>query len=709
MPIRIFRILGLPPAGLLNRASMMTVTSLTLLILSGGCLDNRMDPDQEVMLFPHSALQEVPFQDVEIRDDFWLPRIRLVQEVTIPHLLDIAEKEGKINNFRIIGGFKEGKITLHNAGDSDVYKLIEAAGYSFATRHDSLLKARIDSLILIIASAQLPDGYLNTQYTLPDDHPSSPDLDVLHARRFGYGEKDRWRSTLENWPYAYSQLYCFGHLMEAAVAYHRGTGDTILLGVAGRMASHLRENFPLERIKEYADHPQVEIGLIKLYELSMQTEYLELADRFTRYITFARPRDIRLEESSKPLHEQREAWSHAVRTRYIYTAATDLVRATGAMDLREAMTSIWNNLTGCKMYLHGGVGNGTRFEQHGMDFDLPIENTYSESCASVAQGQWNHRMNLLTGESRYADIVEMEAYNSALAGYGADGRTFLYSNKLNMDTLHRVDYHSGVRTSYLFCCPSKLPGFVTGISRWAYARDPHHLYVNLFIGSEVNTSIGGHRVSLTQETGYPWNGEVTFRFNRGTRAKLGLRIRIPAWHSGEGPIPHAPYYFGNPRPLGMELKLNGRKLPANSWVIRGGYLSVERRFRKGDSITLDLEMPVRRVYTKEEVAANRGRVALMVGPLLYSLEGVDNAFDVLKMQLPSGAPVSVAFKPELLGGVNTLSGEGFVNGRRVVFHAVPYFAWDNRGIHQLCTLMVEDPDALYQEKEEVAKEFNTDG
>ena len=350
---------------------------------SGGVVN---DPDH-TLLYPASNLQEVAFSEVKVDDHFWYPKIRLVQTVTLHHLLDIAEAEGKIDNFRIVGGRKQGKLILHNAGDSDVYKLIEAAAYSLATFYDEVLVQRIDSLIGIIAAAQLPDGYLNTQYTFPDDHTASPDLNVLHARRFGYGEKDRWNSTLERWPYGYSQLYCAGHLMEAAAAWFRATENRVFLDVALRYAAHVQEIFTEDKIKRYADHPQIEIGLMKLSEITGREEYLHLAGLFCRYITFARPRDIVLSESSKPLYEQREAWSHCVRTGYIYTAATGVIRATGAPDLSVAISSIWNNLNCCKIYIHGGVGNGTRFEQHGHNHDLPILPTYSESCAQIAQSQ----------------------------------------------------------------------------------------------------------------------------------------------------------------------------------------------------------------------------------------------------------------------------------------------------------------------------------
>lgn len=662
------------------------------------------------VLYPESRLREINFSEVSISGDFWYPKIRLVQQVTLPHLLAIAEAEGKIDNFRIVGGRKQGTITLHNAGDSDVYKLIEAAGYSLATFYDEALLLRMDSIIDIIASAQLPDGYLNTQYTFPDDHPANPDLNVLHARRFGYGEKDRWNSTLERWPYAYSQLYCAGHLMEAAVVYFQATGREKLLEIAVKLADHIGQVFDDERIKGYADHPQVEIGLMKLYEATGNPEYLELAGTFCRYIKFARPRDIVLSESSKPLYEQREAWSHCVRTGYIYTAATGVIRATGAPDLSEAIHSIWDNLNCCKIYVHGGVGNGTRFEQHGHNHDLPILDTYSESCAQIAHCQWNHELSLLHGISGYADIIEWEAYNAALSGYGLDGKTFLYANKLNLDTLHREDYHSGVRTSYLFCCPSKLPGFITGINRWIYTKDETggSLYINQFIDSSVKTRIGRETVELEQQTEFPWEGKVNLLFRSDLRRKISLKIRIPGWNARQRPLPEAPYYFNDSAGTDVAVSFNGKTLRGDDLLTPDGYLTLHEKFSKGDQIAIHFDMPVRRVYTDAAVSANAGRVALSKGPVLYSLEGVDNDFDVLEMVLPAGSEVRPEFRPSLLGGVHVLTGVGLSGDNPVHFVAIPYYAWQNRGISQLSTLLIQDRSVT--QREEATREImNTDG
>jgi uncharacterized protein len=410
------------------------------------------------------------------------------------------------------------------------------------------------------------------------------------------------------------------------------------------------------------------------------------------------------------LFEQREAWSHCVRTGYIYTAATGVIRATGAPDLSEAIHSIWDNLNCCKLYVHGGVGNGTRFEQHGHNHDLPILNTYSESCAQIAQCQWNHQLNLLHGSSEYADIIEWEAYNAALSGYGLDGKTFLYSNKLNIDTLDRTDFHSGVRTSYLFCCPSKIPGFITGINRWVYAKNESEriLYINQFVGGTLKTSLGKDTLEIVQHSGFPWKGEIGLRIDSDHEKPVGLKIRIPGWLTGNKPLRASPYYFGDSAKPLLSFFFNHRQIEVSDLLSDDGYLTFIHKFRRGDTINLSFDMPVRRVYTESSVKANSGRVALSRGPVLFSLEGADNPFDVLKMVLPSDAGIDSEFRSGLLGGIQILEGEGISDGKSIRFLAIPYFAWQNRGIHQLATLLIENPEKVEEEARSREK-MNTDG
>lgn len=655
-------------------------------------------------LYPYSKLSAVEFNEVRIEDEFWNERIKVVQEVTIPYLLDMAEKQGKIDNFRIVAGKKKGKFAVFNAPDSEIYKLIEAAGYSFSYKKNSSLEQRIDSIIDDIADAQDSTGYLHTQFMMTFDDPAAPDREMKQIKRFGFGIENQWNSVNTKWPFAYNQLYCAGHLMEAGVAYYKGTGKRKLLDVAIKLSDLICKVFTLEKIKRHADHPEVEIGLMKIYEITGDEKYLNTADMLCRYVNFSRPVDINRSENSKPLHEQREAFGHCVETSYIYTGATDVCRATGKVDLTHAINSLWQDVIGCKMYIHGGIGNGTHDEQHGYRYDLPILPTYSECCSSIAQGQWNHRLNLLYGKSKYADLVELEMYNSALSGISLDGKAYFYTNKINIGKENRKSPHSGVRQSYLFCCPSKLPGFITGIGRWIYAKDDKALYVNQFIGTTMTTQIGGSKICLKQESSFPWNGTVRFVWK--SSGNIDLKIRMPQWVRGKGRIASSLYFYDGEQGQ-IHVSVNGSDIQCTP--DSNGYLTLCKKWKKGDIVEVEFDMPINRVYTDERVKANVGKVALMKGPTLYCLEGIDNDFDIERMELPPYNKIEAVYDTTILGGTHILKGEGIVQNRPVQFKVVPYYLWQNRGISPLVMLINEHSGMVKKEKKVNLEDVETNG
>lgn len=659
-----------------------------------------------VDIYPYSQLESIDVSNVKINDLFWNHRIATVQETTLPLLFDIAEKQGKLDNFRIVSGRKRGKIRLYNAPDSDVYKLLEAAGYSFIYRDNLSLRLRCDSIISDIVAAQDSTGYLHTQYMLDFIHESSPKPDNKNVRTFGYGPSNRWRSFKTNWPFAYSQLYCAGHMMEAGIAYYKGTGDSKLLDASIRFADLICSVFDKKKISMYADHPEVEIGLMKLYEFTGNKKYLNTADLMCRYINFSRPVDIHNDENSKPLVEQSCAYGHCVRTAYLYAGATDVVRATGSYDLLNAVGQLWRSIVEGKMYIHGGTGNGTKAEQHGEKYDLPISATYSECCASIAQAQWNHSLNLLKGDACYSSLVELEMYNSALSGISLDGKRFFYSNKINIGLENRKNKHSGIRETYLFCCPSKLPVFICGIGRWIYAKDRDGIYINQFIGSSLTTEIGDKKVSLRQESDYIYNGKS--RIVIGSDGFYSINIRVPQWLK-DRLIPCSPYYYDKKRKSSSycSIKLNGLEYSVSE--NSKGYLSIKRNWSRGDTIDINFDMDVRRIYTETKIRSNGGRVALMRGPLLYCFEGVDNDFDVRKMVLPSDSEITSY--TGIISSEKTvfLKGKCLYEGSTAYFKSVPYFMWENRGVSSMVLLPVENPVLIDFEKEYNVTDFNTNG
>jgi DUF1680 family protein len=652
----------------------------------------------------HSQLTSVSFSKVCVDDAFWAPRIQTVQSTTIPDLLTIAEIQGKLDNFAIVAGKKQGKIALHNCPDSDVYKILEAASYALAWKTAPRLDSHVDELIAVIADAQADSGYLNTQFMLPFGHPASPDKNHGHVRKFGYGPTDQWSATVKRWPHGIGQLYCIGHLFEAAVAHYNATGKRAFLDVAIKAADNLDRTFDQSRPLDYADHPQVEIGLFKLYEATGEKRYLTLANFITHNSKFHRPPDIGDGESAKPLVKQRNAFGHCVRTMYIYSGATDLVRALGDEPTRAALNSLWQSVAGRKMYVHGGIGNGTDAEQHGKDYDLPNERAYCECCASIAMGQWNHRLNLLYGDAKYADIVELEAYNSGLSGISLDGKKYFYQNKLAVGNEYKR------RWSYLFCCPSKLPGFVAGIGGWIYAQDDFTIYVNMYVEGSADITLNGANVKVRQKTQYPWDGKVHVSIVAEGEMEFDMCLRIPGWVQGH-PVPTDLYGFADKSDTPFSVQVNGKKTAAS---LENGYIRLRRKWKSDDVIDLNLPMPVRRVKAHHRVKAAAGRVALQRGPIVYCLEANDNGGKVLDLSIPSDTRITAEHRKDLLGGVTVLKGKALRNGSPVTFTAVPYFAWDNRNAGEMTVWIPKKRtgkirDEHVRQKNYQEGEYNTDG
>jgi len=636
-----------------------------------------------------SSLNEVLFNKVRIDDLFWAPRIKRTQDVTIPDVLRIAEEQGKIDNLRIIAGHKNtGRIRVYNSPDSDIWKIMEAASYTLAWRDDPDLSQKLDDLISLYAEAQAEDGYINQMYMLPVDHPQSPEK----YRKGRYGRELQFEGTIDEWAKGIGQLYSAGHLFEAAAAHYRVTGKRNFLQIAIRMADRIYREFPPSEPINYADHPQAGIGLIKLYEVTGDRKYLRLADHIVHHGHHGRPPDLGDRESFKPIEQQRKAWGHAVRINYLYSAATDLCRYLDQANTRTALESLWHSIVDRRIYVTGGIGGPAHAEQLADDYILDNRSCYCECCSNIAHGQWNHRLNLLHGDAAYADVVEIEAYNAGLAGISLKGTEYFYANKLAVGKQGRSGPHSGVRKRYLFCCPAKLPGFVAGIGRWIYAKDARSIYVNLYVGGSATIDLPDRSVKLTQETLYPWQGRVNITMESERPGSFDLCLRIPGWAQGR-PFPSDLYRFDAASPVDWIVKINGD--PMDMTDLDKGYVRISRPWTSGDRVELRLPMPARRIYAGEKVKHDRGRVALMRGPIVYCLEGVDHDFSVLSMVLPKKAKIDIEHREDLLDGVTVLKGKGLADGDRPAdFVAVPYYAWQNRGIDEMTVWIVEDPSVL---------------
>ena len=642
----------------------------------------------------YSTLVEIPFNQVRVTDKFWLPKLHTIQDTTIYDLLKIAEEQGKIDNLRILAGEKKGKIKLFVAPDSDLWKIIEAASYSLAWKHDAALESKIDELIELYAAAQADDGYINQIFMLPDSQHVYRKGWNRPEFRLGYGNDERFEGAIDDWPSGIGQLYSAGHLMVAGAAYYQATGKRNLLNIAIKMADCIYREFPPGQPFDYADHPGLGLGLVQLYEVTGDERYLELSKHIVYHGNHARPVDLGDGENRKPVYEQREAWGHAVCLNYLYNGAAGLCRYLGEPETRIALDSLWQSIIDSRIYIHGGVGGPGPHEQMADDWVLPPAETYSESCANIATGEWNHKMNLLYADAKYADIMEIEAFNGALSGISLDGTKYLYTNPLYADLENRQSYRSGVRTRYLFCCPSKLPGFVAGINRWIYAKNDAGIFVNLFIGSTVETDVKDKKVTIHQKTEYPWKENVTITVQPEKKVNFDLSIRIPRWVRSGGNFPSEIYRFAENKEMAWQVAVNGESLEAEN--LEKGYLRLTREWHPGDKVELTFPMPVRKVYSHPNIEDTKNMVALMRGPVLYCLEGVDNDFNILEAALVPGPEMTSVYKKDLLGGIVAIQGRAVSAGNEPRnFTAIPYYAWQNRGIHTMTTWMYTDADQIH--------------
>ena len=624
-----------------------------------------------------------PLSSIQIEGGFWGRWQIANQQATIPAMYKQMADTGRIEAFKLnwMPGMPN---PPHIFWDSDVAKWIEAASYTLVTHPNPALETQLDEVIVLIAGAQQPDGYLNTHYTVVE--PGK-----------------RWTNVRER-----HELYCAGHLIEAGVAYFQATGKRTLLDVVMRYADHISRIFGPghEQKHGYPGHEEIELALFKLYHATGEKRYFDLARYFVEergkqphfYDIEARergedPADYRFKtheytQSHLPIRQQESAVGHCVRAMYYYCAAADLARETGDDSLKQALDRLYGSVLR-QMYLTGGIGPSRFNEGFSRDYDLDNESAYAETCASVGLFLWMQRMLLLDLDGTYADTAERALYNGALSGLSLDGTHFFYENPLQISRQREKAFRPPHHRQDWFdcaCCPSNISRLIAQLGSFIYASDEESLVVHHFIQSRATLKVGETEVGVVQETNYPWEGEVKLVFSLAQPTYFTLKLHIPA--CGRGPM----------------ICLNGREI--ESTPIKG-YLYLNRQWKDGDELTLDVELPVHTIYADPQVAADLGKVALQRGPLVYCLEGVDNEGDLDELALPRSATLETRFEPDLLGGVITIQGDalrvlpepfkglatsarpgtGHRQGLYVTelpvyahtqFKAVPYFAWDNR-------------------------------
>lgn len=644
---------------------------LTLLFATAALMfscDN-MEEQSGVQL---GEIKEVPFTDVHFTDEFWLPRMEINRTVSIPSAFHQCEINGRFDNFALAAGLIKGE---HKGDfsfdDTDPYKIIEGASYSLAVKYDPKLDAYLDSVITLIAAAQEPDGYLTTCVT------------NKCTRLSGWWGSSRWEKINSH------ELYNSGHLYEAAVAHYQATQKRTLLDVAIKNADLVCQVFgPNEGQKHVpSGHPIVEMALVKLYNITNDKKYLDMA----RYFVDETGRGTdghRLSPYSQdhmPILEQNEIVGHAVRAGYLYSGVTDVASMQHDHKLFEAVNRVWDNMASKKLYIIGGIGSRAQGEGFGPDYELNNFNNYCETCASIANVYWNQRMFLATGESKYVDVLERALYNGLIAGVSLSGDKFFYGNPLASD--------GGFERAPWFgcaCCPGNVTRFMASVPGYAYAVNKKDIYVNLFVEGNSKVKLDNNEVELVQKTKYPWNGDVSIEVVPSVSEKFALLIRIPGWAKNK-PVPSDLYHYVDGANPDVKILVNGQYAKKR---IRGGYAVIEREWKAGDKISVHMDMPVRRVQAHKEVKYDEGLLSMERGPIVYALESIDQKKDYLfDVVIPRDSKIESHFEKSLLNGVMVLEGNAYsvekdsVNGSTVekpfTFKAIPYSTWNNRGQGQL--------------------------
>ncbi|MCC6761363.1 MAG: glycoside hydrolase family 127 protein [Chitinophagaceae bacterium] len=626
--------------------------------------------------YPYTA---VPFTQIQLSDQFWLPRIKVNHTVTIPASFERCESTGRVRNFEMAAAQSGKFCTTFPFDDTDIYKTIEGASFSLSLFPDKQLEAYIDTLIDKVSKAQEADGYLYTARTI---NPAQP-----HA----WAGPNRWEKERE----LSHELYNSGHLYEAAAAHFAATGKKNLLNIALKNADLVCQVFGKEKLHVAPGHQVVEMGLVKLYRITGNKAYLETARFFIEERGHYKGYDAKSNDPWRngaywqdhlPVTQQREAIGHAVRAGYLYAAVADVAALTGDSLLLHAVDSIWQNLVSKKLYVQGGAGAVSSGERYGNNYELPNGTAYNETCAAIANVYWNQRMFQLHGDAKYMDVLEKILYNGLISGVGLDGKSFFYTNAMQVTNNFNHSALERERAGWFecSCCPTNMTRLLPSVPGYMYAQRGSDVYVNLFINSKASLSINTKQVSIEQKNNYPWDGDLQFVITPAKgELNFALKMRIPGW-AQQVAIPSDLYRFVPANTAPVQLFVNGTAVPLS---LEKGYAVLQRNWKKGDVVTLKLPMDVQRVAANSKLTENAGKVALQRGPLMYCAEWADNNGRAANLILPAQASFTCSWAPAMLNGVMLLKSTANavqINGSNVQtvtqpFVAIPYYAWANRG------------------------------
>ncbi len=614
---------------------------------------------------------------VKLTDSFWLPRIRVNHTVTIPASFARCESTGRVKNFEMAAA-KEGKFcTKYPFDDTDIYKTIEGAAYSMAVTPDKKMDAYVDSLIAIVAKAQEPDGYLYTARTIDPAHPHD------------WAGPERWVREHE----LSHELYNSGHMFEAASAHYLATGKRNFLDIALKNADLLVLTFGPGKRGVAPGHEVVEMGLVRLYRITGKKEYLQLARFFIdeRGKRQYNPKSRNQWENGKywqdqePVVNQSEAVGHAVRAMYLYAAMADVAALDGDTAYLHAIDRIWDNMATKKIYVQGGIGAIPDGERFGENYELPNATAYNETCAAIGNAFWNVRMFQLHGDAKYVDMLEKVLYNGLISGVGLDGKSFFYTNAMQIrNGVHHHSMEPG-RSGWFecSCCPTNMARFLPSLPGYIYAQKSRDVYVNLFISSTANIQVEKQKVKIVQTNNYPWNGDLRFNIEPAAATEFTLKLRVPGWARQEA-IPGGLYRFKDQEQHKVVIKVNGQPV---DYQLEQGYAVIKRKWSKKDIVEMQLPMDTHEVLADNKIKDDIGKVAIQRGPLMYCAEWKDNDGRTSNLILP--ATFQPEERKELLNGIVVLKGEGKsvnvdvqqqqVNTTPRQITLIPYYAWANRG------------------------------
>lgn len=590
-----------------------------------GCQTSKEDIKEQ----PLKMIEQIDFSHVKINDNFWSPRLSKHVSATLPVCIDQIENQtGRIRNFENAAK-GEGEHSGIFFDDSDVYKALEGMAYSLINNPDPELEKKADEWIDKFAAAQQPDGYINTFYTLT-------------------GLDKRWTNMDKH------EMYCAGHMIEAGVAYYQATGKRKLLDVCIRMTDHMMSQFGPGKRHWVPGHEEIELALVKLYQTTQEQKYLDFAywlleERGHGHGTMGDEGKWNpvYYQDIVPVRRLTDISGHAVRCMYLYCGMADVAALKNDTGYIAAIDRLWDDVVHRNMYITGGIGSSRDNEGFTEDYDLPNLDAYCETCASVGMVLWNQRMNQLTGDSKYIDVLERSLYNGALAGISLGGDRFFYVNPLeSKGDHHRQEWYGCA------CCPSQLSRFLPSIGNYIYASSDDALWVNLYIGNTGQIRIGETDILLTQETDYPWDGSVKLTISTSQPLEKEIRLRIPNWCKT------------------YDLSINGKRINVSE---KKGY-AVIKDWKSQDVIALDMDMPVEIVAADPHVKENFGKRAIQRGPLVYCMEEIDNPVYFDQIQLSPSTTFQTAFASDILNGIKTIK----TNGRAQSATFIPYYAWDNR-------------------------------